>query len=179
MAVPSAKAVGPVLLTYMMRHLHPVRPREIYDDLASYFPEMTLAERRKDGVGSTGERSKFDNRIRFARNNLVGCGLMSDGIHGQWILTARGRTASRRLVEKFGDLEALADPERRDKAAQWLSKVPNPLVASSELSFERLSKAVWWYLLEEAFADLVVAAAVRVHGDGVAGEENGAVMEAY
>lgn len=62
---------------------------QITKALAEYFK---LTQKDLDEVNKSDNRSKWENRVRFARNKLVEFGFISKSIHGVWELTEKGKT---------------------------------------------------------------------------------------
>jgi restriction endonuclease Mrr len=95
MDLPNHPDVERALLTLLASHDHPVRPLNVYGQLADRFKLTTeqMKVRRTDR-----DEPLWNNRVQWARNRLVQHGLMKKGPRGLWSLTDLGRvTASHQM----------------------------------------------------------------------------------
>jgi restriction endonuclease Mrr len=80
--IPTYRDVDLALLVELVRRREPVRPSEVYADVARHFPDLTpedLAKTRQDG------RTKvFVNMVHWARDHLRVRGLLADPARGLW-----------------------------------------------------------------------------------------------
>jgi len=94
MSIPTQRAIRDALLRYLALKKDPIRPKDAYGDLAAYFPGMTEAERHEKV--ESGE-NLFNNRVRFARNQLREEGLLDSSVRGRWSLTEHGFAEATKL----------------------------------------------------------------------------------
>lgn len=91
MTIPTYRDVDLALLVELVRRGQPVRPSEVYADVARHFPDLTpedLAKTRQDG------RTKvFVNMVHWARDHLRVRGLLADLPPGQWQVNSSARGA--------------------------------------------------------------------------------------
>lgn len=106
MSLPSLSAVGPVLLAVLAELGRPARPSLVYPLVTARFPEIEPAD--LTAVMKNGRTSKWENRIQFARWDLVKAGLVDRGVPGLWQLTPAGKALAQRGNITPADLAPLA-----------------------------------------------------------------------
>ena len=89
MAIPSEKDIELPLLKSIETAGGEARPSELYDEVARYFPKLTLADRQIRHPRSNIRI--WSNRIQWARQHLVDKGEIDASIRGIWKITERGR----------------------------------------------------------------------------------------
>jgi len=89
MAIPSEKDIESPLLQEIEAAGGEGMPSELYDRVARHFPQLTQADRE-----AKYERTLqliWQNRVQFARNDLVKKGEIDASTRGIWKITERGR----------------------------------------------------------------------------------------
>lgn len=94
MAIPTQNALRNPLLIEIARAGGEVRPANVYDAVASHFPEMTGEDRELELACG---HNKFNNQVQWQRQRLVDEGLIDKSKRGVWKLTAEGQ----RQAEQF------------------------------------------------------------------------------
>ncbi len=94
MAMPSEAEVSTVLLLLLHRSEKGMRAGDAITAVSIAFPQLT----EKDFSESvpSGE-NRWQNRVRWARNDLVKAGLLDPSRHGFWFLTPKGHKEARRI----------------------------------------------------------------------------------
>lgn len=127
MTLPSRADIHPVLLRVLRDFGGQARPRDAIPAVIAAFPQITdqeLAEKEANGRGT-----KLENRIRWARQDLLISEHVDGSERGVWKLTAKGAAAAVEgaLIEAPEDEIDEADPEPPDP----------PVVAIVPNDFER------------------------------------------
>ncbi len=89
MAIPSEKDIELPLLQEIEATGGEGRPSDLYDRVARHFPQLTQAD-REARYERTGQLI-WQNRVQFARNDLVRKGEVDASTRGIWRITDRGR----------------------------------------------------------------------------------------
>jgi len=89
MAIPSEKDIELPLLQEIQATGGEARPSDLYDRVARHFPQLSQAD-REARYQRTGQRI-WQNRVQFARNDLVKKGEVDASIRGTWKITEKGR----------------------------------------------------------------------------------------
>ncbi len=89
MAIPSEKDVELPLLREIEDAGGEARPSDLYDRVARHFPQLTQAD-REARYERTGQFI-WQNRVQFARNDLVKKGEVDASTRGIWRITDRGK----------------------------------------------------------------------------------------
>ena len=99
-ALPTQADVKPVLLQVLAELGGRARPREVYPRVTDRFPEITPED--LSAVFGDGRTPQWQNRIQWARQNLVDEGLIDASERGIWQLTPAGAEAAQRAGERRG-----------------------------------------------------------------------------
>ena len=131
MTLPSRTDIHPVLLRVLRDSGGQARPRDAIPAVIAAFPQITdqeLAEKEANGRGT-----KLENRIRWARQDLLISEHIDGSKRGVWKLTAKGAAAAVEgaLIEVPEDEIDEADPEPLDTDPE------PPVVAIVPNDFER------------------------------------------
>lgn len=99
--IPHDERIQRALLAYLFsRPCARASAKACYDELADGFPELTFEEVSERYQNA---RSKWANRVQFARLHLVEQGFIyragsgPDPRHGEWILTEAGKSRAQRI----------------------------------------------------------------------------------
>lgn len=89
MAIPSEKDIEVPLLEEIQAMGGEARPSDLYDRVASHFPQLTSVDRtaRYPRSGLT----IWTNRVQWARQHLVHKGEIDGAVRGVWKVTQKGR----------------------------------------------------------------------------------------
>jgi restriction endonuclease Mrr len=96
--LPNVAAVADALVRPLKDCARPMRPAELYDDLADLFG---LTSFQKSLTRQTRHESAWDNRVQTARKHLVDQGVINGTERGYWSLSEKGR--SYKQVMTFAD----------------------------------------------------------------------------
>ena len=105
MVMPSQDDIHPVLLRILLENSGGIETVAVYPLVTRAFPELTSDDRErltKDG------RNLWENRIRFARKDLVDAGLLDNSQYGVWKLTQAGMAEAEALIEAGAPDQSLA-----------------------------------------------------------------------
>ena len=89
MAIPSEKDIELPLLQEIQAAGGEARPIDLYDSVARHFPRLTQADR--EARYQRTDDLIWQNRVRFARNDLIKKGELDSSDWGIWQITDRGR----------------------------------------------------------------------------------------
>ncbi len=95
MTMPKREEIHPVLLRVLSSWEGVAKPKAVINTVTREFPQLTredLAELKADGG------SKWENRVRWARQDLVITGMIDPSIRGNWQLTEEGRKQAATLA---------------------------------------------------------------------------------
>lgn len=90
MAYPKQADVEIPLLQVLVQRGGSAKPREIYPDVAKFFPDLTIEEQETRLEGSPGTR-KWWNLVQWVRQHLVEIGQIDGSKHGIWAIAEAGR----------------------------------------------------------------------------------------
>lgn len=113
MTIPKQADIELPLLRALRQLGGRARPNEVYPALEQHFVELTEAD-KAERLESGG--SRWQNRVQFARQNLVTQGLIDPNERGVWKLTAAGE---KRAKEPLSKLPHPAAPRSADLAELW------------------------------------------------------------
>ena len=99
MPIPNQSRLRDPILIELYKRGGAAKPSDIADDVASYFPNMTEAERNAE-LKSGGK--VFYNKMQWERLYCVKHGLIDPSVRGLWTLTEEGAQAARRASELLG-----------------------------------------------------------------------------
>ncbi len=108
MTMPSRAEIHPVLLRVLLELGGRARPREAIPKVISAFPAITAEELGEPQA--SGKGSKLNNRIQWARQDLVYSGHIDGSERGVWKLTALGETAAQ-TAAPVEQPPVIAEPE--------------------------------------------------------------------
>ena len=127
MAIPSEKDIELPLLQEIEAAGGEARPSELYDRVARHFPQLTQAD-REARYERTGQLI-WQNRVQFARNDLVKNGEVDASARGIWKITNKGRARLGVVPPPppppASTIGALLDRERQQIRAQLLELLMN------------------------------------------------------
>lgn len=88
MPIPTQREICAPLLKTIAELGGSAKPSDLYDKVATYFPNMSSEEQSeelKDG------HNVFSNRVQWSRQQLVKAGLIDPSVRGVWSLTSDGK----------------------------------------------------------------------------------------
>ena len=112
MALPTQAEVKPVLLDVLAALGGRARPREVYPYVTDRFPQITPED--VSALVGRGRTPQWQNRVQWARQNLVEEGLIDASERGIWQLTPAGEDAARRAAEGSDDAGGAAGDRAGD-----------------------------------------------------------------
>ncbi|MYA01582.1 MAG: hypothetical protein F4038_07230 [Chloroflexi bacterium] len=92
--MPSEAEVSRVLLLLLHRSESGMRTGDAIVAVSVAFPQITESDLNE--TVPSGE-NRWQNRVRWARNDLVKAGLLDPSQHGFWLLTKKGHEDARRI----------------------------------------------------------------------------------
>lgn len=113
MVMPTRKQIHPVLLHVLEQLGGRARPRDVVPEVTRAFPKLT-EEDLKEGRASSPNSSKWENRVHWARMDLVKLGLIDKSERGWWVLADTSTKPS------------LADDEPDDELPQTVAESEPP-----------------------------------------------------
>ena len=175
MTLPSRREIQPEVLRALLDLGGEGRPRDVIPIVTSAFPQITtedLARLRKNGD------SLWDNRVQWARQDLVDDGKVTSPVRGVWALSDAGRAeaeALRPLSTGVSDTSSEYEPDKNDPDADDEDETAAPpAVAILPTDSERIAAELPYAAVDSAApARLEAAVADALAYLGFAAEQLG------
>jgi len=94
MAIPTQREIEIPLLHLIYTLGGEARPNDTYKPLADYFG---LSEKEQNELLPSGVSKRWENRVRWTRENLIEKGFLDGSIRGVWRITEKGKKELERL----------------------------------------------------------------------------------